>query len=151
MITEFRVYSRYDIGGLEPDQHEVPHVIVSISTPGSPEAKLVTNPHTLGVLRLWFHDLNDAAMEHVEIRDQYEAECFNRAQARQVLDLVSAHPEAQRLLVHCDAGLSRSPAVAAALSKILLGDDSHFFKRYHPNSRVYRTILEEHHFPSSST
>ena len=46
------------------------------------------------------------------------------------------------ILVHCDAGWSRSPAVAAALTKSLLGqDDSHLFKAKSPNMLVYRTLL----------
>ena len=45
--------------------------------------------------------------------------------------------------MHCDAGKSRSPAVAAALARVLDGDDAHFFGgRYTPNMRVYRTLLE---------
>jgi predicted protein tyrosine phosphatase len=145
-MKEFFVYSRQAIEVIKP--HEVPHIIVSIQTPNDPKpVKLPTNEHTLKVVSLVFHDLNDAAMEHIEVRDQYEANCFQPAQARQILAAVKAHPEAKRLIVHCDAGFSRSPAVAAALSKILTGDDSYFFKRYLPNSRVYRTILEEHYAP----
>ncbi len=36
-----------------------------------------------------------------------------------------------------------------ALSKILVGEDSYYFKRYHPNMRIYRTILEEHFAPET--
>lgn len=49
------------------------------------------------------------------------------------------------MVLHCDAGMSRSPGVAAALSKVLVGDDSQFFKRYRPNMRVYRTLLERYY------
>lgn len=146
MIREFFVYSRDAIEAIRP--HDVPHIIVSIQTPKDPDAvKLPINDHTLKVVNLVFHDLDDRAMAHVELRDQYEADCFSPGQARQILAAVKAYPEAQALLVHCDAGISRSPAVAAALSKILVGDDTNFFKRYHPNMRVYRTILEEHYAP----
>jgi predicted protein tyrosine phosphatase len=45
--------------------------------------------------------------------------------------------------VHCDAGVSRSPAVAAALARVLKGDDAEYFAgRYRPNTRVYRMLLE---------
>jgi predicted protein tyrosine phosphatase len=143
MIAQFNVYNRQMIELIEP--YDDPHLIVSIRTPGDPkEVRLPLNAHTLGVVHLQFHDLNDAAMAHVEIRDQYEAQCFNQDHARQILWLVKAFPTAERLIVHCDAGLSRSPAVAAAFSKILTGDDSRFFKQYSPNSRVYRSILDEH-------
>ena len=148
MIKEFFVYSRQAIEAIEP--HDVPHVIVSIQTPNDPNpVRLPVGEHTLKVVSLVFHDLGDEAMEHVDIKDRYEAQCFSRQQARTILGVVKAYTDAQRLIVHCDACLSRSPAVAAALSKILTGDDSCFFKRYHLNSRVYRTILEEHYAPSS--
>lgn len=142
MITEFIVYNRRAIEAIQP--HDVPHVIVSIRSPKDPEeARLPTGKHTLGVVRLTFHDMDDAHMAYPAIRKEYEAECFSRSQARQIIDLVRANPTAERLLVHCDAGFSRSPAVAAALSKAITGDDKTFFRRYSPNMRVYRTLLEE--------
>lgn len=147
---EFFVYSRKMIELIKP--HEVPHVIVSITTPGDPKgADLPVCKHTLGVLRLQFHDTNDEmldarvlAMEDPATVEHYVACCVNRSHARQILDLVAAHPTAEHFIVHCDAGMSRSPAIAAAISKIVLGDDANFFKWYHPNTRVYRMILEEH-------
>jgi predicted protein tyrosine phosphatase len=45
-------------------------------------------------------------------------------------------------IIHCDAGMSRSPAVAAALSLVFNGDDSEFFKGKTPNRTVYRRMLE---------
>lgn len=50
------------------------------------------------------------------------------------------------IVVNCDAGLSRSAGVGAALSKILTGDDSHIF-HFKPflNKHCYRTLLEEYY------
>lgn len=43
---------------------------------------------------------------------------------------------------HCEAGISRSSGVAAALAKHFNNDDSKFFKYpYLPNRLVYRTLL----------
>jgi predicted protein tyrosine phosphatase len=146
-MKDIFVYSRQAIEAIEP--HEVPHIIVSITTPGDPAlpegAKIKTNEHTLKILRLTFHDLD----QHFPGIEELESDLFQPSQARQILALVKTYPEAQRFIVHCDAGLSRSPAVGAALSKIWTGDDTYFFKRYHPNMRVYRTILEEHYAPPS--
>jgi predicted protein tyrosine phosphatase len=76
---------------------------------------------------------------------------FSAAQAREILDFVRANPTAEQIIVHCDAGRCRSTATAAALSKILTGDDKIFFdsplarmRQWSPNMRVYRTILNEH-------
>lgn len=50
-------------------------------------------------------------------------------------------------VIHCDAGYSRSPAVAAALALALNGrgaDDEFFVKgNYCPNMHVYNTMLKE--------
>ena len=55
--------------------------------------------------------------------------------------------EVEQIVVHCDAGYSRSPAVAAALSLALNGKgaDEEFFAKgsYCPNMHVYRTMLKE--------
>lgn len=49
-----------------------------------------------------------------------------------------------QIIVHCDAGYSRSPAVAAALTKALGEDDSSYFGHgYCPNMHVYRLVLNE--------
>jgi predicted protein tyrosine phosphatase len=149
MITRFTVLCRTEAERAEMPSH--PHLIVSISTPGEPEAQLRTNTATCALVQLQFHDFDDRALIEISSRHpdavrDYEPRCFSPVQARQVLDAIKQHPHAEELIVHCDAGLSRSPGVAAALSKILTGDDRYFFSRYHPNMRVYRTLLEEHYY-----
>ncbi len=73
-----------------------------------------------------------------------EADLFSAEQAAEIWSFVRAHrDDVERIVVHCDAGMSRSPAVAAALSRALTGDDSDFFGgRYRPNMRVYRLLLD---------
>lgn len=47
------------------------------------------------------------------------------------------------LLVHCEAGISRSSGVAGAISKCLFDDDIDFFRKpYSPNMLVYRKMIE---------
>jgi predicted protein tyrosine phosphatase len=48
------------------------------------------------------------------------------------------------LLVHCEEGNSRSPAVAAAISRIYLEDDRMYFlpHMYWPNRHVYNVLLD---------
>ena len=93
-------------------------------------------------MRLAFPDADSAV-------DGYsEDDLFGTRHADQVWDFVLGHrDEIGRVVLHCDAGLSRSPGVAAALSRVLVGDDSGFFKRYRPNMRVYRTLLERYYDP----
>ena len=47
-------------------------------------------------------------------------------------------------LVHCQLGLSRSPAVAAALCRIYYDQDGRWFESIFPNRLVYHVLLETH-------
>lgn len=146
------VYSRYSIEDIEP--HTEPHIIVSINCPGEEPARIRTNRATLGRVNLFFWDL-DRVPENANVRSHGDdAETFFKIEdkdlcqpedAKKVIDLVEAHPEAKEILVHCTAGKSRSAAVAAALHKVLNGDDKVIFEnpRYRPNMRVYRMVLDE--------
>lgn len=49
-----------------------------------------------------------------------------------------------QIIVHCDAGYSRSPAVAAALAKALRESDEEFFGHdFCINNHVYTTLLKQ--------
>ncbi len=129
---QFAIYSRGAIEAVPP--HDVPHVIISITTTEGDLARLPTCDQCRGVLRLVFADVEEPRNGVV---------VFGLEHARAVWEFVDQHrTEIERVVVHCDAGLSRSPAVAAAISRCLDGDDAEFFARYRPNMRVYRTLLE---------
>jgi len=139
-MKDFWVYSRHLIEATAA--HDVSHVIVSITTVSSDRAKLKANELTAGVLRLSFVDF-DAAV-HVDsdtIKSITEDMLFSDHQAKQIAEFVFKHKDVDRFIVHCDAGRSRSPGVAAAVSKIITGEDKEFFYRYKPNIRVYRKTL----------
>ncbi|MFC1596710.1 hypothetical protein ACFL5Q_02075 [Planctomycetota bacterium] len=70
---------------------------------------------------------------------------FDDGRARRILDFVKdVWDRIDLLFVHCEAGTSRSPAVAAAISRICYGDDGPFMlpHLYEPNLLVYRKLLE---------
>jgi predicted protein tyrosine phosphatase len=70
---------------------------------------------------------------------------FSEQDAHRVLDFVkTVWNRIDLLMVHCEAGISRSPAIAAAVSRVYLGDDGPFTLHhlYEPNPLVYRTVLE---------
>lgn len=132
---EFFVYSRGAIERLPP--HDVQHVIISITTTADDRAKLPTSAACRGVLRLVFPDFDEPA-------PNTPSALAGAEHARAIWDFIEQHLEGlERVVLHCDAGVSRSPAVAAALAKCLEGDDSEFFRRYRPNMRVYRALLDE--------
>ena len=63
--------------------------------------------------------------------------------AEAVVQFVGRHSDAD-LIVHCDAGISRSAGVAGGIMKYIFGDDSPVFDSgYHrPNMWCYRKTLE---------
>lgn len=68
---------------------------------------------------------------------------FSPALAAEILDFVaSVWDQAETFLIHCDVGLSRSPAVAAALSRIHYGDEGPWFELDFPSRWVYEVLLE---------
>ena len=147
------VYGRNEIQNLLELPKE-PHIIVSINCPDEGPAKIRTTNATVGRVNLFFWDLDRMPAEGeyvftgkdvVEGNTIKEEHLIKQADAKTIVDLLDAHPEWETCLVHCTAGISRSSAVAAALHKIFNGSDEAIFgkRRYRPNMRVYRMVLEE--------
>lgn len=93
--------------------HNKKSIIVSINTPYECyEAAPFGNEENgvLSVLRLWFDDV-----------DEKTTNCMNANRARVIKNFVAGFSGGDDLavIVHCDAGISRSAGVAAALSKVL--------------------------------
>jgi predicted protein tyrosine phosphatase len=140
----FFVYSRQAIEAIRP--HVESHVIISITTPEDPDpVKLPVTTATAGVLHLSFDDLDENYLslppEHPRL--VRPVVMFSPEHARRILDFIRQHGQVEHLIVHCDGGMSRSPAVAAALSRIITGSDQELLDRYHPNSLVYQVLLDE--------
>jgi predicted protein tyrosine phosphatase len=133
---EIFVYSRNAFDAARP--HEAPHIVISITSSPDDVARVRANMACRGILRLSFPDA-DAPSERFS-----EHELFTPEQAAMIWNFVDEHrPHIERILVHCDAGVSRSAAVGAALARVLNGDDAEFFGgRYRPNMRVYQTLLD---------
>lgn len=113
-----------------------PHAVISIRSPGRPQVVLPKNKQRKEVLWLEFHDLDD---RHIDSGIQ---NLFDEHHARQVKEFYERHKELKGILVNCEAGISRSAGVAAALSKVANGKDKSYFSVYIPNRRVYRMVLE---------
>lgn len=71
---------------------------------------------------------------------------FSEEDAKKIVDFVEKYKDTvDELWIHCYAGISRSQAVAAAISKYYTGDDEQYFRVGIPNMRVFRKTLEEFH------
>lgn len=104
----------------------------------------------LAALNIEFGDVTPAAVKlGDEDANAISAQLMTMDHARKIHDFVETLPDAvQLLIIHCHAGVSRSAAVAAAISKVKTGDDSRFFKSkcYVPNMHVYYNVLEAYGF-----
>jgi predicted protein tyrosine phosphatase len=99
---ELRVLSREAVERYRPERVEI---CVSISDPAAPPAMLP--PGFAAVLRLAFSDI---VAVHCG-----EDVLFSPEQASAIVEFVDRWRHADRLVVHCHAGLSRSPGVALGL------------------------------------
>ena len=67
---------------------------------------------------------------------------MNKDHAKSIWQFVKQWQEkVETIVVHCEQGMSRSPAVAAAICKTLGGDDSWLFREYMPNPFVYDVLV----------
>jgi predicted protein tyrosine phosphatase len=141
---ECLVYSRKEVEtALAPS---VPYIVISITTSPSDRARVPQSSQCLGVLRLAFFDVD------VPVQEAEPDGLFSVKDAQQIWDFVLPKLSQLRcIMVHCRAGKSRSPAVAAALISVLCGDALDFFERYQPNTRVYRMLREVYHTTYAST
>ena len=98
---ELFVYSRPAIERVPA--HDVPHVVISITSSPDDVARIPASPQQLGTLRLSFADVDHDADPALT--------SFDGTHADAIAAFVRAHRDrVQRIVVHCDAGLSRSPA-----------------------------------------
>lgn len=110
-----------------------PWAAISISS--CQEFLALSEDHRVGLLRLVFEDTARPDTP----------ESFTPAQAAEILDFVArVWDQIEVLLIHCDVGLSRSPAVAAALSRIYYGENGWWYELDFPNRLVYELLLETH-------
>lgn len=108
-----------------------PHLLISITNPGA-KVRIPKTHYCKETLNLEFLDIEDIGEDS-----------FDQGIARNILDFVNSHSDGvHTIVVHCGAGLSRSVAVASALSKIINHRDDSIFSYGIPNMLVYNTILE---------
>ena len=67
---------------------------------------------------------------------------MSQADAHTIWNFVRQHEESRKVIVvHCEQGMNRSPAVAAALAVKLELEDPHFWLEYLPNHHVYERSM----------
>lgn len=124
--------------GAEQYKFDAPHICISVRDPGSEKANLSPNLIRLDALYLEFHDLDEA------LPGMDSSLIFNDNHARDILGMYRRYVDkVDGFIINCEAGISRSAGIGAALAKITGYDDSLFFKKFCPNRRVYRMLLNK--------
>lgn len=117
---------RYEPEGLE--------LCISIGDPEAPPAQLSTA--FLAVLRLAFNDIMAA--------EQPGDVLFAGEHAAAIVQFVEQWPQAERLVIHCHAGVSRSPGVALGLCDRLEWPVAELERGYPGWNRWVRQVLAGH-------
>lgn len=131
---KIKVFSEDSVKHYKPTE---PYMHIAISSQTKGLLQLPSNKFRRITLYCQFYDL-DAALGNYKL--------FDKKEAKRILYWVNKYLDyVNVIVVNCEAGISRSSGVAAALSKILNGDDNYYFKNYCPNMLVYRTILNEYY------
>lgn len=91
-------------------------IVISITDPGKPEAKI--DPAVKDILRLTFEDVEPDVWEAIGVTLTYNA--FSLDQAKRIHNFWYKHnnSDVRTLIVHCEAGISRSAGVAKVLAEI---------------------------------
>lgn len=136
---EIMVKSQYDTEAYSMEEHDETSVIISIASCNMEHADIV--PCELnGIKDVLFLNFNDTDCKDLT------SGCINDEDAENIKEFVQKYEEddsVDLMIVHCEAGVSRSAGVAAAIMKYLWNDDSAIFddSKYHPNMLCYITVL----------
>lgn len=130
---QFIVLSREKARKFSYTNIDKPTIIISITDVGSEPNRFNHNSGILNVLHLQFNDV-----------DIHEPFCITETDACKIVNFVSRYlNKAKQIVVHCEAGVSRSAGVCAALMKVINGSDFEIFDNPHfcPNMSCYRMVL----------
>lgn len=113
-------------------------IMISITSPAEKFANIQVN---IPILRLQFDDLSPKDLELIS--PQLSFELYTVMDKDDVVKIFQFIEEQKpdMIITHCKAGVCRSQAVNAALSKIILEEDDRFFKEGVPNMHVYTSML----------
>lgn len=130
-----------DRAGIESKTDWPPlYCVISIHDSDADPANVKVQPGLRAVLRLAFDNVDPTGPTKLTT-----SVAFTREQAEAIWRFVSEHKDhVDAIVVHCEAGHSRSPAVAAAIYSVLGGNGRKFIRGKEPNKYVYRMIREAH-------
>ncbi len=135
-IQRIAVYSLEEAEALVSDARTA---VISVT---DPDREAWLNPGFASVLRLAFHDVGDNPSSFPGCLGGIQP--FERAHARALIAWaqgLAEKPEGYHVIVHCHAGVSRSPAIGWFLHQ-RYGAEMPWLPHFCPNPRVLRLLAE---------
>ena len=112
------------------------HILISIASPDKDRPEIPLRSSRVITLYLTFHDLDKPIPSGNTV-------LFDKVDAKKIASTLKFYAkEIDTVLCQCEAGVSRSMGLAAALAKYFNNDDTEYFKKGIPNMRVYHIMLE---------
>lgn len=114
-------------GTAEVIKFDIPYIVISIHSTGSSPANITNHSACLGILPICFDDV-----PYDINTDRVQCKTISEDQANQIWTFVNYHlnctkdilqQKAELILIHCDAGVCRSPAIAAAIDLVYSGNN----------------------------
>ena len=136
-MIDIRILNRKEAKKFSCESHDFKTAIISITDTDKADVIFEKNEVNgiRAVLRLKFDDVE---------RDYKNEHCITKEDAENIVKFVNKNKnKVDKFIVHCEAGVSRSAGVGAAIMKALNGDDWDVFKNplKCPNMKCYRTVL----------
>ena len=114
-----------------------PYIVISIRDPGRRPARIRRTAGLRGTLCLAFHD----AEPTTAMRLPDSITLMTADDAERIWRFVQEHlADIGAIVCHCEQGMSRSPAVAAALAEALGEDPTPIVSWTQPNQTVYQLL-----------
>lgn len=107
------------------------YLLISVKDPEAPFVELSTDPNRVATMRLDFEDI---------CSPQQGRQVFTYEQAAEIWAVVDKwHKDIDAIVCQCEAGISRSTAIAAALDRDINGEgkQAFYFNAFFPNTMVY--------------
>ena len=114
------------------------YVVISIRDARSRKPKVRKQPGLIDVLFLEFDD----AEPSINLALPASIRLMTPTDAKAIWEFVGLHQKTVgTVVVHCEQGMSRSPAVAAAVAKKFGLEEKRFWRDHQPNTFVYGLML----------
>jgi predicted protein tyrosine phosphatase len=117
----------------------VPHVLISIRDPGTRKPRLLKHGLRRDTMFLAFHDAEPSE----DFTLPPKIKLMTPKHAAEIWAFVLKHLSViEAVVVHCEQGMSRSPAVAAAILMGMGLDASELTETFQPNAYILRLMFD---------